>query len=176
MKRDATKSDLILTHWRESVPNDRLAHLVKDVTRAFVRSLQVRLAQNDIAFGHWTYLRILWEHDGLTQRQLSDEAGVMEPTTHSALNAMEKRGFIARRRLPGNAKNLHIFLTDAGWGLRDALVPFAQEVNALAVNALDASEVKALRDTLLKMLENLSTDPLLQSENKTEVTERKSSP
>jgi MarR family transcriptional regulator, organic hydroperoxide resistance regulator len=175
MKRHVS-NDPILTHWRESVPNDRLAHLVKDVTRAFVRSLQVRLAQNDIAFGHWMYLRILWERDGLTQRQLSDEAGVMEPTTHSALNAMEARGYIERRRLPGNAKNLHVFLTRAGWQLRDSLVPLAQEVNALAVDEIAASEVGALRDTLLQLLENLSADPLLQPENKTNVVQRRSSP
>ena len=162
MKRAA--QDPILTHWRESVPNDRLAHLVKDTTRAFVRSLQARLAQHDIAFGHWTYLRILWEHDGLTQRQLSGEAGVMEPTTHAALRAMEARGFIERRRLPGNAKNNHIYLTRTGWALRDALVPLAQEVNALAIDALPASEVAQLRDTLLRMLENLARDPLLQTE------------
>ena len=35
----------ILRHWREAVPHDRLAHLVKDATRAFVRALQARLAR-----------------------------------------------------------------------------------------------------------------------------------
>jgi hypothetical protein len=57
------------------VPDDRLAHLVKDTSRALVRSLQARLAEHDVSFGHWTFLRILWEHDGLTQRSLSAEAG-----------------------------------------------------------------------------------------------------
>ena len=38
-----------------------------------------------VAFGHWAFLRILWETDGLTQRALSEEAGLMEPTTSSAL-------------------------------------------------------------------------------------------
>ena len=82
----------ILRHWREAVPDDRLAHLVKDATRALVRALQVRLAQHGVPFGHWTFLRILWEHDGLTQSELSTEAGVMEPTTFTALKAMEKLG------------------------------------------------------------------------------------
>ncbi|MEO7743854.1 MAG: MarR family transcriptional regulator [Usitatibacter sp.] len=86
----------ILHHWREAVPNDRLAHLVKDTSRALVRALQVRLAEHDVSFGHWTFPRILWEHDGLTQRSLSDEAGVMEPTTFTALKAMECKGYLAR--------------------------------------------------------------------------------
>ena len=88
-KTPALDSDTerILRHWRDAVPNDRMAHLVRDATRALVRALQERLARHDVPFGHWAFLRILWETDGLTQRELSREAGVMEPTTFAALNA-----------------------------------------------------------------------------------------
>src|SRR6185503_7001971 len=99
----------ILRHWREAVPNDRLAHLVKDATRALVRALQMRLAAHGVSFGHWTFLRILWESDGLTQRKLSEEAGVMEPTTFAALQAMEKLGYVTRRQTPDNRKNMYVF-------------------------------------------------------------------
>ena len=94
----------ILRHWREAVPNDRLAHLVKDATRALVRALQMRLAEHGVSFGHWTFLRILWERDGLTQRELSEQAGVMEPTTFSALKAMERLGYVVRRRCAATAR------------------------------------------------------------------------
>src|SRR4030088_3535610 len=72
---------------------DRLAHLTKEAWRGFVRALQWRLAAHGVSFGHWTFLRILWERDGLTQRELSDEAGVMEPSTFAALKAMEELGY-----------------------------------------------------------------------------------
>src|SRR5262245_25469681 len=84
----------MLKHWQDAVPNDRLAHLVKDVTRAFVRTLQTRLARHSVSFGHWAFLRILWEQDGLNQRELSDQAGVMEPTTFAAIQAMGKLGYV----------------------------------------------------------------------------------
>ncbi|MFX8633184.1 hypothetical protein ABTM26_19550, partial [Acinetobacter baumannii] len=64
-------AEVILRHLREVVPDDRLAHLVKDATRALVRALQARLARHGVSFGHWSFLRILWERDGLTQRELS---------------------------------------------------------------------------------------------------------
>ena len=89
-RRKQADTATILKHWREAVPNDRLAHLVKDATRALLRALQMRLTAHEVSLGHWAFLRILWEKDGLTQRELSEEAGVMEPTTFSALNAMEK--------------------------------------------------------------------------------------
>jgi DNA-binding MarR family transcriptional regulator len=115
------------------VPDDRLAHLVKDATRALVRALQMRLAEHGVSFGHWTFLRILWESDGLTQRELSELAGVMEPTTFSAVKAMERLGYVVRRRRPGDRKKVYVFLTPKGRGLRRKLVPLAEEVNRIAV-------------------------------------------
>jgi len=150
----------ILRHWREAVPNDRLAHLLKDAMRGLLRALQMRLSRYGVAFGHWTFLRILWEQDGLTQRELSIEAGLMEPTTSAALAAMERLGYVRRERMPGNRKNVHVYLTPAGKALRRKLVPFAEEVNAVAVRGVSAADVAATRRTLLKMVENLARDEL----------------
>jgi hypothetical protein len=38
-------AQIILRHWRDAAPDDRLAHLVKDATRALDRALTVRLAR-----------------------------------------------------------------------------------------------------------------------------------
>jgi DNA-binding MarR family transcriptional regulator len=148
----------ILHHWREAVPNDRLAHLVKDATRALVRALQMRLAEHEVSFGHWTFLRILWEHDGLTQRELSVQAGVMEPTTFSALKAMEQLGYVERRQLPDNRKNIYVFLTPKGRALKEKLVPLAEEVNRVAVASLNPADVAKTRQLLLAVIENLARD------------------
>lgn len=148
----------LLKHWRDAVPDDRLAHLVKDATRALVRALQRRLAPFGVPFGHWAFLRILWESDGLTQRELSREAGVMEPTTFGALKAMESRGYIARRQLAGNRRKIHIFLTRKGRALENKLVPLAEEVNRVAVRGVPVRDVAATRRTLLAVLESLAQD------------------
>ena len=148
----------LLRHWRDAVPNDRMAHLVKDATRALVRSLQTRLARHDVSFGHWTFLRILWERDGLTQRELSREAGVMEPTTFTALKAMESRGYIVRRQLAGNRRKVHIFLTLRGRALKRTLVPLAEAVNRAAVRGVTPADIAATRRTLMSVLVNLARD------------------
>jgi DNA-binding MarR family transcriptional regulator len=153
-------TEAILRHWRDAVPNDRLAHLVKDATRGLLRALQIRLSQHGVAFGHWAFLRILWEADGLTQRALSVEAGLMEPTTSSALGAMEKLGYVRRERRPDNRKNVHVFLTPKGKALRRKLVPLAEEVNDVAVRGASVADVAATRRTLLVMVENLARDEM----------------
>jgi DNA-binding MarR family transcriptional regulator len=150
----------LLRHWRDAVPNDRMAHLVKDATRALVRSLQTRLAEHEVSFGHWTFLRILWERDGLTQRELSREAGVMEPTTFAALRAMESRGYILRRQLAGNRRKVHIFLTARGRALKRTLVPLAEGVNRVALRGVTSADTDATRRTLMTMLVNLARDEL----------------
>jgi len=148
----------ILRHWRDAVPDDRMAHLVKDATRALVRALQVRLARRAVSFGHWTFMRILWERDGLTQRELSREAGVMEPTTFAALKAMQRRGYIERQRVGGNRRDVHIFLTAKGRALKRRLVPLAEEVNRVALRGVARADVVATRRSLLAMLANLARD------------------
>ncbi|MEO6017598.1 MAG: MarR family transcriptional regulator [Polaromonas sp.] len=159
MKND---TQTIIHHWREAVPNDRLAHLIRDASRAFQKALQTRLAQHRVPFGHWTFLRILWESDGLTQKELSERAGVMEPTTFTAMKAMESLGYIVRKQLPTNKKNMYVYLTEEGRALKKLLVPLAEETNHVSVEGIAAADVKLTRKVLLAMIENLAKDELLQ--------------
>ena len=151
-------TEAILSHWREAVPDDRLAHLVRDAARGLTRSLQFRLSAHGISFGHWVFLRILWERDGLTQRELSIQAGLMEPTTHSAVQKMEKLGYIVRRHKSGNRRRLHIYLTRKGSALRKKLIPLARDVNSAAVEGVTQQEIETTRRTLLAMIQNLAED------------------
>jgi DNA-binding MarR family transcriptional regulator len=152
----ATQS--ILRHWREAVPDDRLAHLVKDATRALLRALQMRLAEHGVSIGHWTFLRILWEKDGLTQRELSEQAGLMEPTTFSAIQAMQRLGYVTRRHRPGNRKKVYVFLTPKGRALKHKLVPLAEDVNSVAARRIAPRNIAVTRRTLLAVIENLARE------------------
>ena len=134
---------------------DRLAHIVREAARAYTRDLTARLAREGVSFSNWTFLRILWEKDGLTQRELSEQAGVMEPTTAAALKAMEELGYVARRQLPENRKNVYVHLTPKGRALRARLEPMAVAVNKAAVRGVDPSDVAACRRVLLGILGNL---------------------
>src|SRR5918997_3612858 len=116
---------------RDRALSDRLAHVIRQTTRALVRALTQRLAGHDVSFGHWAFLRILWQRDGLTQRELSEQAGVMEPTTFAAVNAMERLGYVVRRRASGDQKRLYVHLTPQARLLKSRLVPLAENVNEI---------------------------------------------
>lgn len=154
----------VLQHWHRDVPNDRMAHLVRDAGRLLAKSLQSRLSDHGVSFGHWSFLRILWVTEGLTQRELSEEAGVMEPTTFTALKAMEAKQLIERRHLNGNQRKLHIFLTDKGRALKDVLTPLAEDVNRVALAGVSEEDRTTTRNTLLAMIDNLAIDNAADSE------------
>ncbi len=160
MTRKLRKSptEIMLTHWRDAVPNDRLAHLIRDAAKGLMRALQLRLAEHGVSFGHWVFLRILWETDGLTQSELSEQAGVMEPTTFAALKAMERLGYIARKRYVSNRKKVFIHLTPKGRALKVKLVPLALEANEVAVRGVSGADVATTRKTILRMIQNLAED------------------
>ena len=123
-----------------------------------MRALSRRLAAHGVSFGHWTFLRILWQRDGLTQRELSEEAGVMEPSTFAAIKAMEELGYVTRKRLHDNRKNLYVHLTPRGRALKRKLVPLAQRVNQIGLRGLSAREREAARLALLAIIDNLAAD------------------
>jgi DNA-binding MarR family transcriptional regulator len=148
----------ILRHWREAVPKDRLAHLVRDCERAFRRALELRLAAHGVPFGQWAFLRILWHADGLTQKELSERAGVMEPTTFAAMKSMEALGYVTRQQVPHNRKNVYIHLTARGRALESVLVPLAVQANRISSRGVPAADLATARRVLLAMITNLAED------------------
>jgi DNA-binding MarR family transcriptional regulator len=149
---------------READPNERMAHLIKLAFRGLSRGLQTRLRKHSILYGHWTLLRILWRMDGMTQRQLSEQAGVTEPTAFGALQAMEKLGFVTRQKMPDNGKQIRIFLTAKGAALKSLIVPAAEECNRIALAGIAENDMAVTRRTLLTIIENLVVNELQMSE------------
>jgi MarR family transcriptional regulator, organic hydroperoxide resistance regulator len=154
----SAETQAILRHWDADRPQDRIAHLVRDARRGFSRGLQIRLSEAGIAFGHWTFLRVLWKRDGITQRELSELASVMEPTTFAALKAMEQLGYITRKQRPDNRKNVYVYLTDEGRALEKKLEPLATEMNNIAMRGVPAEHVAITRQTLLTFIRNMAED------------------
>lgn len=154
-------SNQVAPAWRQGASSERFAHLVKIAYRAFSRSLQLRLRKHDVLYGHWTLLRILWQTDGITQKQLSEQAGVTEPTTFGALQAMEKNGYITRQKM---GKQVRIFVAPKGAALKNLIVPAAEEVNQIALAGLPQDDLAATRRTLLAMIDNLAADEMAMAD------------
>jgi DNA-binding MarR family transcriptional regulator len=80
--------------------------------------------------------------------------------------AMEKLGYITRRQLPENKKNVYIHLTPAGRALKSKLVPLAIEVNEISVQGMKESDINATRKVLLAIIKNLAADEIESASEK----------
>ncbi len=132
-----------------------VGYLLRDTYRAFTRALQLRIAPYGVTIGQWYFLRVLWDEDGLTQRELSQRVGMMEPTTVTALNGMEKKGLVRRMRNADDKRKVNVFLTEKGRDLRNTLLPHAIDLNVRAVAGISIEEVETLRRTLGAMKQNM---------------------
>jgi DNA-binding MarR family transcriptional regulator len=134
---------------------DSMGFLVKEAARAFVRALAPRIARHGVSPGQWYVLRILWEQDGLSQRDISRRLGIMDPSTASTLASLERDGLIVRRKHPTDRRQTLVYLSAAGRALRDRVIHCAQDINDLAAHGLDPEEVARCRRLLARMIGNL---------------------
>lgn len=123
---------------------ESVGYQVRSTHRALQRLLLLKIEPHGITLGVWYFLRALWHEDGLTQRELSNRVGTMEPTTLSAIAIMERKGLVRRSRDKADRRKWHIHLTAKGRALKAKLIPLARDVVDVAVQNLSAGEVEKL--------------------------------
>ena len=131
---------------------------VREVWRSFARCLQPRIAREGVSIGMWFALRMLWDEDGMTQRELGERVGINGPTMVIAINSMERAGLVKRVQNRADRRKINIFLTERGRKLKRKLWPMAAEVLALGLSGLSRNQVYSLNKMLLQIRLNLEHD------------------
>ena len=137
---------------------DSVGFVVREVWRSFARCLQPRIAREGVSIGMWFALRMLWDEDGMTQRELGERVGINGPTMVSAINSMERAGLVKRVQNRADRRKINIFLTERGRKLKRKLWPMAAEVLALALSGLTRNQVHSLNKMLMQIRLNLEHD------------------
>jgi DNA-binding MarR family transcriptional regulator len=132
-----------------------IGYLVRDANRAFQRLLERRVSPHGVTRGQWYFLRVLWEQDGLSQRELSARVGMMEPTTVIALRGMEKAGLVWRARSAEDKRVTRVHLTPKARRMRDRLLKLSQSVNDQGAEGIGAAELAEFRRIIVQMTKNL---------------------
>jgi MarR family transcriptional regulator, organic hydroperoxide resistance regulator len=136
-------------------PSESSGYLVRDAHRAFQRLLERRIAAYGVTRGQWYFLRVLWNEDGLTQRELSARVGMMEPTTVIALRSMEKSGLIRRLRSTDDKRRSHVWLTTKARRMRKELLALARGITEEAEAGISRNDLLRFRRVIARMTANL---------------------
>ena len=124
--------------------------------RAFDRLLERHLRKHGIKNGYWYFLRALWEREGLTQRELSNEINLMESSTVVMLKEMESAGLVRKQRCDQDRRKLKVYLTPQAKRLKKHLLPYAQKINQLAAANISKGDLA----TFLKVAEQMKCNLL----------------
>jgi DNA-binding MarR family transcriptional regulator len=139
-------------------PANSLGYLTRIVFRSFYRSLERRTLSLGVSSGQWPFLRVLWNEEGMTQRELSRRVGMQEPTTVTALNSLARAGLVRREPSTEDRRKVHVYLTPKGRQLRSEMMVCVAQVNEIAADGIDPEDMNTLRRVLAKLSENLARD------------------
>lgn len=128
---------------------------VRRTHRAFDRLLSAMLSRHKIKTGYWYYLRVLWQKDGLTQKEMSTFNNVSENTTAILIGKMMKERLVSRERDREDKRKWIVRLTPRSLRLRTDLLPYASQVNEIASRGISKSDLATCLSVLKRMSANL---------------------
>jgi DNA-binding MarR family transcriptional regulator len=125
--------------------------------RAFDRMLQRHIGKHDLSNGFWYLLRVLWGREGMSQRELADEANLTESSTVLMLESMRRAGLVRKRRDATDKRRINVFLTAKARRMKPKLQHYAGRVNAIATRGIAKQDLDTFLCVAIRMRENLNS-------------------
>jgi DNA-binding MarR family transcriptional regulator len=131
-----------------SRPRPSLLYAVKQVELVVRALLDDLLRDSGVTALQYTALTVLARRDGLTSAELARNSFVTPQAMADLVTALERGGFILRRRNPDNRRQLLISLTPEAHALLDRFEGPVAGIEGRMVDGFDAAERERFRDYL----------------------------
>jgi DNA-binding MarR family transcriptional regulator len=119
-------------------------------------ALAARLLAHGFYAGQDQVMIALENEDGQSPGQLAGRLGVKPPTITKTINRLQSQGFLEKRASEIDARQAHVFLTEAGRNAIKAIEKSVRKTEKQAMKGLDKKEQKALSKLLSRIESNLS--------------------
>ena len=139
-------------------PLHSVGYLTRINFRAFSKALENLTEPHGVTAGQWRILRVLWEEDGITQREISDRVGITEATAVKGVAGLEASGLITREVDESDRRKMVTRLTIKAKNLRKKLIPFVMDVNERALKGISRKDIDTVRRVLVQTYLNLTAD------------------
>ena len=133
-------------------------YLVNHMARLFAEELRKRIAPLGIVPGQFPALLVLWEQDGLTQKQILELVAIEQATLANTLTRMERDGLIVRKEHSADARARTIHLTKKARSIRDAAYKAANETNQAALEGMSQVDRDAFLNLMRRTIEKIQKD------------------
>ncbi|MFZ6031370.1 MAG: MarR family winged helix-turn-helix transcriptional regulator [Chloroflexota bacterium] len=101
-------------------------------------------------------LHILWKQDGLTHKELAAIMQITPATITRMLQRMERAGFVQRRLDPSDQRVSRVYLTEAGWAVREQVEITWRRMECDDFAGFSPDELVTLRGFLQRIRTNLT--------------------
>lgn len=128
------------------------------IQKFYHKSLVNRLTTYDVSPGYLSVLNVLWNKDGLTQKELNSFIDVEQATLSNTLNRMVRDGLIQRRPYPKDKRRIHLYLTDKAISLKGTVTSAVQDLQSVVNKGLTVNDLRYFRRIMKQMTEQLRDD------------------
>lgn len=125
--------------------------------RLLGKSLKEKLSGKSLNFAkeHYQILMQLGFQDGKHQQEIANCIYKDKGTIARAINRLEKENLIERRPSHQDKRQKLLYLTEEGKALVEEFPPMTKGIEKQALKGLDKNQIKAFKDTLITIYENL---------------------
>lgn len=130
---------------------------ISRIKQVNTRLLNKFLAQKNItAFNgeQGRILHVLWENDGISNRELSKKSGLAMSSLTTMLERMEEKKLLERRVDENDKRKILIFLTDYAKSLKNEYDEISDKMTEISFEGISDEERLAFEATLEKVLYN----------------------
>ena len=109
----------------------------------------------DLSKEQFIVLKYLHDKDGLIQNDLAFITNRSKTALTRLIQTMEKKNLVYRKSSPTDLRVNHVFLTDHGREVWKIAYPHFRMIDAELQKGISAEALKTVRDTLVKIQQNL---------------------
>ena len=101
---------------------------IRVMRNGLARTLEKSIAAAGITYGQWRCLRVLWENDGISQRELAGKLDMTPAAVVFAVDMLERDGMARRGKDLADKRRVKILLTAKGRKLEARLLRESREI------------------------------------------------
>ena len=134
---------------------DSEGYLTNRAARLFMQAMARAIRPHGLASAYVPVLYALSEVPEMTQAQLTEFAGIEQPTMAATLGRMDRDGLLARRTDPEDGRKVLIGLNARGRDKVAAMMDAVLTINGRATAGFDEGERRLHRERMKTMIDNL---------------------
>ncbi len=121
-------------------------------SKEIVRRYKPYLDELNLTYTQYIAMMVLWEEREVTVTELGKQLFLDSGTLTPLLKKLEQKGFVTRKRMESDERNVCISITDKGDRLKEEAVKIPEKMSCCI--SLNPEEVKTLYTILQKVLGN----------------------